>query len=91
MKCWNCSAPLDLPVFGKLSFRAECEKCSAPLHCCFNCKYYKPGAPNDCRVPGTEYVADRKANNYCEEFALQVPSAAPKKESDRKKFDDLFT
>lgn len=66
MKCWNCGADLDIK--DKISFRATCDKCSFYLHCCKNCKNYKPGLPNDCTVPGTEYIADRTANNYCEDF-----------------------
>lgn len=90
MKCWNCKADLADPDFGKLSFRAECEKCSAALHCCHNCKYYRPGAPNDCSVPGTDYVSDRQANNRCEEFRLREQIEPSKKESSKKKFEDLF-
>lgn len=66
MKCWNCG--IELNLVGKIAFRATCEKCSFYLHCCKNCRNYKPGLPNDCAVPGTEPIADRTANNYCEEF-----------------------
>lgn len=77
MNCWNCGAPLGLT--GKISFRAECENCRASLHCCRNCVYYKPGQPNDCLMPNTDYVADRSANNFCEEFKLlgKAPGKGP--------------
>lgn len=68
MNCWTCGTPLEL--ISKVSFRATCETCHACLHCCRNCVYYKPGLPNDCMVPNTDYVADRAANNFCEEFKL---------------------
>lgn len=68
MKCWNCGTELDLP--NKITFRATCDKCSFYLHCCKNCRNYKPGLPNDCAIPGTEYIADRTANNFCEDFEL---------------------
>jgi len=74
MKCWQCDATLPDPEFGKLTFRAECEKCGAALHCCRNCKYYHPGKPNDCEVPGTDYIADRAKANVCEEFRLRIPA-----------------
>jgi|GEM_PF-5808468 len=32
-------------------------------------KNYCPGKPNDRLVPGTEYIADREANNFCEDFS----------------------
>lgn len=70
MKCWNCGAALSDPPWGKVEFRAQCEQCGADLHCCRNCVYYKPGLPNDCAVPGTEFIPDRSASNLCEEFKL---------------------
>lgn len=70
MKCWNCGADLEDP-FGKISFRETCQKCHAALHCCKNCIYYKPGQPNDCLVPNTDYVSERTAINFCEEFKLK--------------------
>lgn len=70
MKCWKCNLDLEDPPLGKLSFRALCDHCSAWLHCCKNCKNYKPGLPNDCLVPGTEYIADREGSNFCEDFKL---------------------
>lgn len=89
MNCWTCGA--SLPDTGrKISFRALCDHCDAALHCCKNCRYYAPGRPNDCAVPGTDFVADRTANNFCEEFSPlgKAPSTPPK--ADKKKFDDLF-
>ncbi|MFQ5728941.1 MAG: hypothetical protein ACE5GN_01090 [Waddliaceae bacterium] len=70
MKCWKCGTALEPPSGGKLPFRAICDTCSMWLHCCKNCKNYKPGLPNDCAVPNTEYIADREACNFCEEFEL---------------------
>lgn len=70
MQCWKCGQEKEDPPMGRLPFRATCEACSAYLHCCRNCIYYQPGLPNDCRVPGTEYIADREAGNLCEEFKL---------------------
>lgn len=67
MQCWNCGETLNLTT---ISFREICEKCSAYLHCCKNCRHYKPGLSNDCAIPGTEPIADRTANNYCEEFKV---------------------
>lgn len=31
---------------------------------------YKPGLPNDCVVKNTDFIADRVANNFCEEFKI---------------------
>lgn len=80
MKCWKCGAEQEDPPGGKLSFRATCSNCHAWLHCCNNCKNYKPGLPNDCAIPGTELIADREANNFCDEFQLLGQGAASKKD-----------
>lgn len=90
MNCWNCGIQYSEPSFGMLSFRSLCEKCGAALHCCQNCQFYKPGLPNDCAVPGTEYVSDRQANNFCEEFKLLGKGPTQKKNDAKKRFDDLF-
>lgn len=82
MKCWNCGFEMETPERQKLSFRAFCDKCGSALHCCVNCIHYKPGKPNDCEVPGTEYISDRKAMNFCEEFALSGKPPLPKMDPD---------
>ena len=71
MLCWKCQKELEPPK-GMLPFRAECDYCHAWLHVCKNCRYYKPGLPNDCMVPGTDPIADREQANYCDEFSLRL-------------------
>ncbi len=79
MNCWKCGVVLyDIP--RKLSFRAICETCSAWLHCCRNCTNFKPGLPNNCAVPGTKYIADREASNFCEDFQILGKVTAPAKD-----------
>lgn len=90
MDCLKCGVSLPDPDFGKLSFRATCEKCSAALHCCENCKNYQPGQPNDCKVPGTDPISDRSANNFCEEFQLLATPPRHKKQDSKQRFEDLF-
>ncbi len=90
MYCMRCGT-LQEEGLGKISFRAECTKCSASLHSCIHCKYYQLGLPNDCRVPGTERVVDKTASNFCEEFApsCKKPEVHNKQEA-KKRFEDLF-
>lgn len=91
------------PEEGNISFRATCDKCLAWLHCCKNCKNYSPGRPNNCAIPGTEYIPDREACNFCDEFDLLGASPKKNKSLDdvskklfgdssppKKNFDDLF-
>lgn len=78
MKCWKCGTDLETPERSRIPFKAICDKCLAWLHCCKNCKNYKPGLPNDCAIPGTELIADREACNFCDSFDLlgTAPKAA---------------
>lgn len=80
MLCWNCGKELEDPPMGRVGFRETCDHCLAYLHCCMNCKYYKPGLPNDCMVPGTDSISDREKSNLCEEFAQA--GKGPEKKAD---------
>jgi len=89
MNCWKCGAFLE-KLDRKTSFRALCDSCGISLHCCKNCKHYAPGRANDCAIHGTERIADREANNFCEEFELLgIPPSQPP-QNKKKGFDDLF-
>ncbi|ADI37517.1 putative uncharacterized protein [Waddlia chondrophila 2032/99] len=104
MYCWKCQKQLDDPPSPRLPFRATCDHCSAWLHCCVNCRNYQPGLPNDCKIPGTEQIADREACNFCDEFSLKETNdlssssieEASKKlfgeetKFEKKNFNDLF-
>ncbi len=59
-----------------------CDKCYVGQHCCVNCINYQPGLPNDCKVPGTDPVRDREANNFCEEFELKGVKLSSGKNTD---------
>ncbi|HSW72447.1 MAG TPA: hypothetical protein VLG44_03450 [Chlamydiales bacterium] len=88
MKCFYCGALQDL-AGRKVTFRASCETCGKDLHSCKNCKYYSPGKPNDCAVPGTLYISDREAYNFCEDFAPR-PDAPPAPKKGKDTFENLF-
>jgi hypothetical protein len=104
MKCWKCHKDLEDPSTKHLPFRATCDYCSAWLHCCVNCEHYQPGLPNECKIPGTEQIADREACNFCDEFTLKTATSSSKGsindasrklfgeeiEHPKKSFDDLF-
>lgn len=74
MNCWKCQKEIK-EMIDKIGFRAECPHCGADLHTCTNCRYYSPGKPNDCLIPGTEWIKDREARNFCEDFAVKLPSS----------------
>lgn len=89
MICYSCNKILDLPT--KISFRTSCPHCGKDLHSCMGCEYYSPGKPNDCLVPGTEFVKDRERNNLCEDFQVRKkPSSSTPKKDAKNRFDSLF-
>lgn len=55
---------------GRPGIRASCPQCTAYLHSCRNCHHHDPKLHNECRVPGTEMVADRGDMNYCDDFVF---------------------
>lgn len=87
--CWKCGS--DLPPYdrNKVGFREECEKCHADLHVCKNCRNWAPGRPNECAIPGTEFVADRERRNFCEDFEL-LGKKGPSGPSPQDIIKDLF-
>lgn len=90
MKCFKCGAAIEAGLGRKIPFRAECSSCRASLHSCRGCKYYKVGMKNDCMVYGTEFVSDREAMNFCEEFSYGEKNIAKDTSAAKKHFDDLF-
>lgn len=88
MKCWKCGTEQETSD-GKVSFRAVCDRCNFGLHSCCNCRFYQPGRANDCLIPGTEFVSDREANNFCDEFKAATTDWKPPKK-DFGGFDGLF-
>ena len=85
MNCWKCCKSIDVV---KVGFRDVCPHCDIDLHTCTNCRYYAPGKPNDCAVPGTDFIRDREAANFCEEF--KVKTDFPQKSDQKNKFNSLF-
>lgn len=85
MDCWRCGKPGDAEK-KKIGFREVCGFCGADLHSCKGCRYYAPGKPNDCAVPGTEPIRDHEAFNFCEEFRprLKAPPDASQEQTRRR-------
>jgi len=88
MDCWKCNKTIsEDPI--QIGFRAVCRHCDVDLHVCKNCRYFYPGKPNDCLVPGTDFVRDREASNLCEEFKLKIALQNPNfTKLERKIFND---
>ena len=61
---------------------------------CLNCRFYEPGAHNECYIPNTEWVGDKAGGNFCDEFEFADrepgPSGAGAGEQARTALDRLF-
>ncbi len=89
-QCHKCGAEIE--IIERVFFRAECEQCGVYLHCCLNCVFYDPHAPNQCKSPTIEWVSDKEKMNFCVEFEF-VSTAHPdiaEQDNSRKDWDDLF-
>ena len=75
--CFNCGAAWESSL-RQPAVKEICESCGAYLHCCRNCTYHRPGYPNECYIPDTEKIADRRRANFCDEFEF-VAAETPKK------------
>lgn len=90
MNCWKCGHRIEATLGGMISYRALCEQCQSPLHCCKGCKFYKIGLRNDCMISETEFIPDKEAMNFCEEFRYGEKTASKDSIDPKKRFDDLF-
>ena len=74
-QCHQCGAPWDGGGKKQPGVKDICDNCSAYLHCCLNCRYYDPSAHNECYIPTTEWVGDKAACNFCDEFEFADAAA----------------
>ena len=91
--CHKCSAPWEA-VKRQPGFKETCTNCGVYLHCCKNCRFHTPSAHNQCYIPNTEYVTDRKGLNFCEEFEFRRGSLKSDTDTDKQQardtLDNLF-
>jgi hypothetical protein len=71
--CWNCTTPIAL--IDKVVRQDTCFSCNKDLRCCKNCRFWDPGAHNQCRENLTEYVPDREKANFCAAFEIRSGTA----------------
>ena len=94
MRCFQCSAVIDLASGERVGFRADCDRCGGDLHVCRNCDLFDPGAHNQCRESQAEPVRDRERANLCEWFrpasADEPASGGSPAQTAREALDALF-
>lgn len=69
--CFNCRAPWESSL-REPAVKETCGKCGAYLHCCKNCRFHRKGYPNECYIPDTEKIADKRRANFCDEFEFRA-------------------
>jgi hypothetical protein len=88
--CHSCGARLELtPPLGR---RDTCERCSADLHCCRQCKLFDEASSSECREPQAEVPRDKEQANFCEHFVPGSPAPKQANAADAAKaaFEALF-
>ena len=71
-RCSRCKKELTLE--NKVTRREACPFCGWDLHVCLNCRFYDPGAYNQCREPQAERVLDKERSNFCDYFLFRDES-----------------
>ena len=67
--CYQCKKAFD--VADKIGRTETCPFCYADLHCCLNCRFYDPGAYNECCENQAERVLDKDSSNFCDYFSFR--------------------
>lgn len=67
-----------------------CAGCEYDLYCCFNCRHYAPGRPNDCISPTIEPVHDKEKANFCGEFEFADDRGPVKDDGTRQEGRDAW-
>jgi hypothetical protein len=71
--CWHCGQELGKHDLGRESL---CLGCHKPTRVCRNCRWYAPGATNDCNEPMAERVMEKTQANFCELFEAKHQQAS---------------
>jgi hypothetical protein len=96
IRCAECGATVQF--MDELKLTETCKGCGADLHTCRNCKFFDPGAPNECMRPVPKRIESKNTRNMCPLFSPKVivEKAVEEKQNNnssdsaRKAFDDLF-
>jgi hypothetical protein len=81
--CWHCK--FEIVLIDKVVREDTCPGCDKDLRCCKNCRFWDPGAHNQCRENLTEYVPDREKANFCASFEIRVGQPGESDEAARAK------
>ncbi len=93
--CHRCGHTLSIE--GRPRRTDSCPSCASDLKCCLNCRFFDPGANNQCAEPQAEWCPEKDKANFCEFFELRevaggssLPGARAGKDDARDAFAKLF-
>ena len=88
--CWGCG--YEIVLIDKVVRQDTCPSCDRDLRCCKNCRFWDPGAHNQCRENLSEYVPDREKANFCASFEIRGGKLDAPEDVDlaRSKLENLF-
>jgi hypothetical protein len=91
LRCTQCGAVVNEDV-GLMS---RCDRCSADLHSCAQCTSFDPGSRFECSEAAlTSRVSPKNERNECSYYSprttVEREVTAPRPDTARKAFDDLF-
>ena len=72
--CHFCRTPLEEK--SEVHRASACSSCGKDLKICYNCRFYSPGAHNDCLETSAEPVRDKDRSNFCDYFKFKESGAA---------------
>lgn len=92
--CFHCGTEIQVSAVQPIGFHEACPRCNTDLHACRSCKFYDPGAYNQCREPQAERVVEKDRANSCDYFVFRegkgAIKGAPAKDGALNKLDSLF-
>jgi hypothetical protein len=90
VRCSNCGTV----VTEEVTAESRCARCGNDLRTCAQCQSFDPGSRFECMQPITARVSPKNTRNTCTLYAPRTTyereTTAPKQDSARKAFDDLF-
>jgi hypothetical protein len=87
-------APCGAVVREEIGLTSQCPRCAADLHSCAQCTSFDPGSRFECMQPIPARISPKNTRNTCTHFSprttVERETTAPKPDTARKAFDDLF-
>lgn len=72
VNCHHCHR--EVPLLSALQRTDGCPHCYSDLKVCRNCRFFDPGASNQCREPQAEWCPEKDKANFCEFFEIPGPA-----------------